>query len=284
MSDYHGKTGQNKIKPGGNMAFGGGKINRSRKVNSIPKSLTNELQNLYKQFIFSGKESNEIFYSIGVLGQNLKKMAGHGNFEKLRKLRFHHIGKRTLQRAMKIAKFFDFAEYPSLLLVPREQLYKITQKYNNMAEVLAILEVSHVHLEVNELDNKQVKYFWGQINDLANGKLPFPQHFEEDDSQNTNTEETNGWTVVGINEEADSNGSNKPNSTTDPLESLLDRIRAEREYYDDCELSLPKEDVQLFSEIMREITTILEFHGPETLQPRDINKLSSIINRIARMP
>lgn len=285
MSSNFSERGQSERKPGGNVAFGGGEIDRSRKLNDVDSELIASIQNEFFQSVRTGKKSTEHFAKMGKLASMLKQQIGHGYFGRLVKMYFPHISMRTIQRAIQIANFYNFDQHPILLLVPRSQLYNISKQYDGLDKVLGVLEDNWVTLEIDENNDKELKQFLIHIKALAKGELEIETIDEDEYLNNSNSDEDTGWTEMDLSELQDSNDDgpflSDEQAEITPM-ACLNYVKELKEYHDEFDLSIEQVDALTLTKVMQEIILLLEHSGPPEITPMNITHTRNAINLLLR--
>jgi len=127
MTDCYNPDNEN-IKPGGRIAFGGGMIDRHRKIHDVPDELIQTAIRAYDLLVRSGWDHNKHSYDFGVSCNDISEYINHGDWKPFRDLHLNMISDSTIDRARKIASNIKIDPYSSFLSVAQDPLTENVKK------------------------------------------------------------------------------------------------------------------------------------------------------------
>ncbi len=157
MANYPSDHNDYEIKPGGNIAFGGGLINRAKR-HGIDPNLMKKFRVIADQFFKTNKIRTEKGYEFWLVGLEMKRQCKHGSFGPMLKDEFPYLCQETMQRWIKIAKNVPFNDYPAFFWVSQTQLRKIIDRFDHFDEAIAILKDNGVSLDIYETNKEQILF------------------------------------------------------------------------------------------------------------------------------
>lgn len=263
----------NGAKPGCNIAFGGGIINRYRKIEDVDPLYVKEFRESHDNLIRSTRRHSDALFHFGHTCIRIKDSLPHREFGKFLTRHFSYVSKSTIERAMRIARYFNIEDFPIFKFLPQDLQLKLITKHP-FETVVAILKDNNISLEIDENDPDQIREFIRHLKQLIEGNMGFST-ITEDEINAEKTLGPGGWEelkmaanstpdtdiVVGI----------KVDSTEYVLNSYLDFVKNIRECYSDIGKTLKMETTCALLSIITEIIETIQLVGPA-----QITKLGSM--------
>lgn len=219
------------------------------KVLIAKASLISKIDHLYKESLISGKESMKFFIKVGLTAIKLKKEVGHGNFNKTIKTRLPYIDLRRIQRAMRLAKAYNFSTHEILYLVPKEHLEMIVKNAGE-TDVMVFLAENEVNLDIDSEEKEEFQDFLKAIKNLANLSSESREKAKQisDDNEDDDTE----------GEPPPSNNTKK--ITFEIIRQWLKNIRTKKE---EADLLLSKKQTRLLQKLINELQELVDDLGTQ---------------------
>lgn len=222
---------------------------KKTKVSITKAVLISKINHLYKESLISGKESMKCFIMVGLTAIKLKKQVGHGNFNKTIETKLLCIDLRQVQRAMRLAKAYDFSNHEALYLAPREHLERII-KNAAKTDVMDFLAKNNVNLDIDHEEKKELQDFLEAIKNIANrsSESTKKDHKSSDDE------------VDGDNEDEPPPSNNTKEINFRTIRRWFKNVRKEKE---EAEQMLSKNQTVLLQKLIDELQELFDDLGTQ---------------------